>query len=361
MSGVRTAQGIDGLRHEAVLASEVVAGAVADARWARTEILLGRVADLPSPAAGEPTVPVDDVGNPFLFDPARPDEWDPRAAEVLDKIAEIGPKDPAARWRLRRENTARPTWRELIAAANARAFATARAIALRGEPDLLVVGKGDGMEHAERGALIRDCLASGRKVLVIDALDGVEQYMAVFGEAFWCASAMAIHDPDRVAAAVASGMVTTVADGDRVLISIDNAPWMPSEELGHLPEQVPSIVLPLTKSEYRAELSSLLMPSRDATIYGFSGNPFILNAILLGGASAGLQRSCRPWDAVIAPVAAAAGCWVARLDTQEHLDAEQVQSLLIESLINGEKVPALVLAKHEVAAKQLIRELGSTA
>ena len=84
----------------------------------------------------------------------------------------------------------------------------------------------------------------------------------------------------------------------------------------------------------------------------------MLNGVVLGGTGAGFQPPCSALDACVAPVAAAAGRTVARADKpQEPLSTEQLHSLLLNALVKGERLPGLVIARHEVAARQLARKV----
>jgi len=82
-----------------------------------------------------------------------------------------------------------------------------------------------------------------------------------------------------------------------------------------------------------------------------------LNAFVLGGFGAGFQPSCYPWDACAVPVAAAAGRTVARVDTQDVLETEEIEKLLLDNICRAERLPGLVIARHEVAARRLVRKV----
>ena len=100
----------------------------------------------------------------------------------------------------------------------------------------------------------------------------------------------------------------------------------------------------------------LAPPEMDAFNW-LSGNAMILNAFVLGGFGAGFLPSCYPWDAYAVPVAAAAGRTVARVDTQACMDTGELEQLLLERIFRAERLPGLVIARHEVAAKRLVRRV----
>jgi len=48
---------------------------------------------------------------------------------------------------------------------------------------------------------------------------------------------------------------------------------------------------------------------------------------------------------------------VARVDTQACLDTGELEQLLLERIFGAERLPGLVIARHEVAAKRLVRRV----
>jgi hypothetical protein len=324
-----------------------VSGSFAEAKIIQTEILLGDLEALPLDAQPEATPSIDDMPNPFIRDPDLADRY----------LRELGPKDRVEHLMLHQRNTRRPRWDDYVSYANARAHKAAQASAIDCVPRVAIFGKSDGLSHKERGRTIEDCLRAKRPFVVVDAISGVGNFLAVHGDALWASTAIAVLDLEDIASAVASGPATAVTSRGRGMLSLGANPWIPITEISHTPELITSCIVPLGRASHRLSFLQLLAAPELDSIYGLSGNAMILNGVVLGGTGAAFQPPCYAWDACVAPIASAAGRTVARIDTQEFLGTDQLHSQLLSSAVNGERLPGLVIARHEVAARQLVRRV----
>jgi hypothetical protein len=335
----------DDLSPEAQLAAVTVSSALEETKTMQMELLCGRLDDLPTAAPPGQEAWVDDLPNPFGG------EWDPDEC-----LRGLGPADRVEHLALHRRNTRRLSGESYLSRANSRSFEAAREAALNHWPDLAVFGRSDGLSHRDRGQAIADCLQTGKPFVVIEGISGVDDFFAVHGDSHWASAAIAASGRRHIATAVASGRAIAVASRDRGFLSLDASPWSPINEAVRTPELSRSRVVPLSKeiTERLWFLQHLSVLELDS-IYGPSGNAMILNGVVLGGIGAGFLPSGHAWNACVAPVAAAAGRTVARVDTQKRLNTGQLHNLLLRSLLRGERLPELIIARHEVAARQLVR------
>jgi hypothetical protein len=332
----------DDLSPAAQLAAATVSSALKEARAIQAEILRGELDDLPAAAPLQEEPWIDDLPN--LLGDRDPDQClrFPRKGHV-DHLT------------LYQWNTGRLSWDNYVNHANSRAFEAAYEAAIHHCPGLAIFGTSDGLSHPERGREIKSCLKANKPLVVVEAISGKDDFLAVHGDTLWASAAMAVYGRGHVATAVASGRAVAVTSWDHGFLSLEASPWSPIGKLAHTPELIRSRVVPLGRgiTEPLWFLQLLRMLELDS-IYGPSGNAMILNGVVLGGTGAGLLPPGYAWNACVAPIAAAAGRTVARVDTQERLSTEQLHSLLLHSLLKGERLPGLVIARHELAARQFV-------
>ena len=262
---------------------------------------------------------------------------------------------------LHQRNTRRPRWEDHVRCAKARAFDAAREAA-RAEArrqhlhDPVVSGPADRRDLADRAKALAECLGGPTPFVLVNPISGPDCFLAVHGDALWASAAIAAVSPEDTATAVASGPAVAVTSRGRGLICLGRGPWIPITETSQTPELIrsnmilPGGVVPVPSFQFVAP------PEMDALNW-LSGNAMILNALVLGGIGAVFQPSCYPWDACAVPTAAAAGRTVARVDTQECLDPAESERLLLETVLRAERLPGLVIARHEVAARRLVRKV----
>lgn len=337
----------DDLSPAARLAAVAVSGAFAEAKAVKTELLYG-VQDVPpaDPQPGEAT-PVDDVHNPFTAKPDLADRY----------LRQLGPADRVEHLLLHQRNTRRPRWESYVGHATARAFDAARTeVRRQADPDAVVLSRADRRDRHDQGRTIAEYLRRQRPFVLVSSISGADCYLAVHGETLWASAAIAAASPDDTATAVASGQAVAVTSYGRGLISLGGGPWIPIAETSQNPELIRSnLILPGGLASVPS-FQFVAPPELDAFTW-LSGNAMILNAFVLGGFGAGFLRSCHTWDAYAVPIAAAAGRTVARVDTQECLDTEALEELLLDRIVRAERLPGLVIARHEVAAKRLVHRV----
>lgn len=343
--------GDDDLSPAALLAAATVSGAFAEARAIKTELLYGAQDVLTADTTPEEATLVDEMFNPFAGDPERADTF----------LRRLGPKDRVEHVILHQRNVRRPRWEDHVRYANARAFDAAREAAQAEArrqrlPDPVVCGPAGRRNLADRAEVLAECLRGPTPFVLVNPISGADCFLTVHGDALWASAAFAAVSPEDTATAVASGPAVTVTSRGRGLISLGRGPWIPITETSQTPELItsnlilPGGVVPVPSFQFLAP------PEMDALNW-LSGNAMILNALVLGGIGAVFQPSCYPWDACAVPAAAAAGRTVARVDTQECLDPAESEQLLLATILRAERLPGLVIARHEVAARRLVRKV----
>ena len=337
----------DGLSLAARLAAAAVSGASAEAKAIKTEFLYG-VQDVlvPDTNPGAAT-PVDDVPNPFAEDPELADRF----------LRRLGPKDRVESLILHLRNGRRPRWEDCVRSANARAFEAAETeVCGQGVPGTIIFPKADRRERPDQGRAIAGCLQSRTPFVLVNPISGPDCYLAVHGDTLWASGAIAAVGPEDTATAVASGSVVAVTSMGRGLISLSGSQWISITATSQNPELIRSnLILPGGIASVPS--FQLVGPPEMEAFNWLTGNAMILNAFVLGGFGAGFLPSCSPWDACAVPVAAAAGRTVARVDTQACLGTGELEQLLLEQICRAERLPGLVIARHEVAAKRLVRRV----
>lgn len=335
----------DELSPAARLAATAASSAVNEARIVQAEILRDEIDDLPAIAPFEEEPWVDDL--PDLLDGRDPDH-----------CLRFPHQNDAEHLELYQLNTGRLGWDDYLDYAKGKAFGAAYAAAIQHCPGAMVFGTSDGLSHPERGRQIKACMKTGTPLVVVEAISGANEFLAVHGDTLWASAAIAVYGHGHVASAVASGRAVAVTSWDLGFLALEATSWSPIGNLAHMPELIRSRMVPLGRDIsdplWLLQLLRMLEPD---SIYGPSGNAMILNGIVLGGTGAAFLPPGYAWHACAAPIAAAAGRTVARVDTEEHLTTKQLHTLLLRSLLKGERLPGLVIARHELAARQLVRGL----
>jgi hypothetical protein len=341
----------DDLSAAALLAAATVSGAFAEARAIKTELLRGAQDVLPSGPQPEEATPVDEMPNPFAENPELADRY----------LRRLGPRDRVEHVVLHQRNTRRPRWENHVRYVNARALDAAREAARaevrrQGLPEPIVLGPPDRRNLEDQAEALAECLRGRTPFVLANPISGPDCFLAVYGDTLWAAAAFAVVSPEDTATAVASGPALAVTSRGRGLVSFGDSQWIPITRTSQTPELIRSnLILPGGAASVPS-FPLAIAPEMDAFNW-LSGNAMILNALVLGGIGAGFQPSCYPWDACAVPVAAAAGRTVARVDTQECLGTEELEQLLLDTMLRAERLPGLVIARHEVAAKRLVRKL----
>jgi hypothetical protein len=343
--------GEDDLSPAALLAVATVSGAFAEARAIQTEFLYGAPDVVPAYAQPQEATPVDNMHNPFAKNPELADRY----------LRRLGPKDHVEHLILHQRNTRRPRWENYVSYAKARAFEAARKAAREEAdrqrlPGVTIFGKVDRRNLQDQGQAIAACRRGRTPFVLVDPISGPDSFLAVHGDTLWASAAIAAFSLEDIATAVISGPAIAVTSRSCGLISLNASQWIPITETSHTPELMGSNLILPGGAAPRPSFQLVTPPEMDAFNW-LSGNAMILNAVVLGGIGAGFQPSCYPWDACVVPVAAAAGRTVARVDTQECLNAEQLHGLLLDTLSQAERLPGMVIARHEVAAKRLVRKV----
>ncbi len=323
---------------EAVVAAKLTSAARAEARLIRADLRRQPLRDL-APDPAEVSIPVDLKPNPFTS-PAMADRYlrDIPSADDVIRLPVSGPGS--------REQHARY--------ATARAFRIVRQAADDTLPGLVVFGQGDEFGHRNRGRMVRACLREKRPVAVIKPLDDMTRFLSFDGEDSYASVAFVACGLQHVAVSVAAGPTVAVGNHHVARVQRDSSTWIRISDLSDLPVLHGSIAAPIgTPTGDEVE---------SASFFPESGNPTLLNGVLLGGVEAAYQPDCRPCDVAVSYIAAAAGRTVVRASgsprsPKRPLAAADVLDILIKALLDGDKVPGLVVARGELAAHRLINHL----
>jgi hypothetical protein len=331
---------------EARVAALMTAAGLAEARLVRADLRRFPLHEL-DPDPGEACVPVDDKPNPF------------NAAPMADRYLR-GLR--SSRDVVHLDIPGEGSWEQHVGYITARTFRVMSQAGADALPGLAVFGKGDGLDDGRRAEKINAYVREKRSFAAIDPIDPIHSFLAIDGEDRYASVAIVARSLQHVAIAVATGPTIAVGTHHTALVRHDSGDWMPACDLPAMP------VLPASVSAQISapDRSGIPWPPRSraahtGTIFPESGNPILLNGLVLGGLEAGYQPDCRPWDCAAMYIAAAAGRTVVRAATGKLLTQQQVQSLLIHALLKGEKVPGLIAARHELAAHRLrafLRQCG---
>jgi hypothetical protein len=321
---------LDGPCGEADLAALLASGGLAEVRKIRADLLRHPLGEL-VPEPGEGGVAVDDKPNPF---------GNPMAADAY--LRDAGPASPVVPLVIPPPDP----WQQHAAYTTARAFRVAGQLGTAACPRLVVLGRGDGLGPAERARTVDACLRGRRPCAVIQPVDGITRFLAVDSEDRCASVAIVAFSFQHVAVAVATGSAVAVGTHHAALIRRGGGPWILARDLPVRPVLASSVAAPAA------------IPGPGGRLFPEWGNQILLNGVLLGGVEAAYQPQCWPCDGAASYIAAAAGRTVARAVTGRCLShPHEVQALLISALRRGGRIPGLVVARHELAARRLLKQL----
>jgi len=320
---------------EAGLAALMTAEGLAEARLVRADLRHLPLAELdPDPAEAGPDV--DDKLNPFTTPPMA-DRY-LRGVTSQDDVAHLAIRGP-------------DPWEQHVSYIAARTFRVVRQAGARALPALAVFGKGDGMKDAERAEGIRACLRAKQPFAVIDPLDSIDSFLAIDGEDRYASVAIVALNLQHVAIAVATGQTIAVGTHQTALLRLDGK-WAPISEQMRMPVLRASVYAPLCGQDRGSRALQIGKSLAE------SDNPILLRGLVLGGLEAGYQPDCAPWEAAAMYIAAASGCVVLEASSGKPLaHPHEVQTLLMNALLDGDKVPGLIAARHKLAARRCLADL----
>jgi hypothetical protein len=312
---------------------------------------LGGAALGPPPGWLGPAAGVDEVPDSFRTAPFTAErylaDWHRRT---------LGPADSAENLAVRHRNSQRPTWEACVKNAETQAFAAAHEAVVSQFPDLTIfntTGRSAGLFSFE----IEDYLQAKKPFMLLSTIDRADLFLAIRGSGLWAAAAIAIFDLHDMAVAVASGQAVAVSSNDYGFLSLEGGPWFPITDVEPRPELLQSCIMPPDTSSYRVRLLGSSEMTGLEPVYGMTGAGIMLNGVVLGAISAGIQPPCHPWDACVAPIAAAAGCAVSPIDELAYLGVSELHDTMLHTLRTRELYPSLVIARHKFAARQLVRRV----
>lgn len=315
---------------EADVAALMTWEGLTEARRIRSDLRHLRLRDL-TPEPGEISVFVDDVPNPF--------KTHPMAARFLrqrEGVAELHMPLPGS-WEQHRDYAA------------ARAFRVASQAGTQALPALKVFGNGDGLSRGQRADIISESLRDRQPFALINPIDNLTTFLAVDGDDRYASVAIVVLNQRHVAVAVAAGSAVAVGTHHVAFIHRDDGCWTPAGELPDVPVLHGSIAAPISTHGRSEPQTGTLFPG---------GNPVLLSGVILGGIEAAYQPDSWPCDCAAIYIAAAAGYTIVRAVTGKTLDHPgQVQHLLINALRDSAKVPGLIAARDELAARRALTYL----
>jgi hypothetical protein len=313
----------------------MTAEGLAEARLVRADLHRSPLTELP-PDPGEASTDVDDKPNPFSV---------PMADRYLRGVS----SEHDATHLAVRPPSSREQHAGYIAA---RMFRAVWAAGVAAVPGVAVFGKGDGLTDGERADRVNACVRDKRLFAAIDPLDSIDSFLAVDGEERCASVAIVAYDLQHVAVAVASGRAAALGTQHEALLQRDGA-WEPIDERMRMPILHGSVYAPTCPQDP----SGTWWPPR-CSPDPQADNSIMLRGLVLGGLEAAYQPPCAPWEAGAMYIAASAGCVVLRVSTGKLLDHPcHVRDLLISALRKGERVPALIAARHELAAHRCLVDL----
>jgi len=316
------------------VAALMASGGLTGARDIRADLRRLPLREL-DPEPGELSIPVNDKPNPFTT-PLMADRY----------LRNIRPSGNVVQLAIR----SRSSWERHADYIASRAFRVVSQIGTDALPGLAVFGDGDGLNDRERAEMIRACLRAKRPLAAISPIDGLTRFLAIDGDDHYASVAIVARSLQHVAIAVAAGPTVAVGTHHTALIQRDGGTWMPAGDLPGGPVLHASIAAPVGTPGRGRLLTGTLFPE--------SGNPVMLNGIVLGGVEASYQPACWPCDSAAIYIAAAASRTTVRAVTGRRLThPHEVQALLINALRKGEKVPGLIAARDELAAHRLLKDL----
>lgn len=315
---------------EADVAALIAAQGVAEAAHIRDDLRHAPLRELP-PEPGEVTVDVNYKPNPF----ATPD--------LADRY--LRPSDSVVRLPVPRQSS----WEQQAGYIAARSFRILSEAGMGALQNLQVFGPGDGLSPVKRAEMVNTCLLNQRPVAIIYPIDSITRFLLMDGDERYASVAIVARSLQHVAIAVAVGHTVAVGNHHTALIRRGGDVWIPASELPYSPVLHGSIAAPIS------------IPGRGTpqaeTLYPGCSNAVLLNGIVLGGIEAAYQPDCWPSDDAGMYIAAAAGRMVMSTFTGKLLTPHQVQAHLVNAVRKGKKVPGLIAARDELAARRLLTYL----
>lgn len=209
-----------------------------------------------------------------------------------------------------------------------------------------------------RGEYLRTLIREGRKVAIVDPLDGSNQAAGMGQRSGWACCAL-VCDPDQSLPAAA----VLLGDGRGLVTAGNNGVWL-SES--HHPDK-PAIsyrltpfdrarpvfkrrhwVVPAAKEKTIEHALAMIDASRDpdhkpavAWVSPLGGNPGFAAGLLCAGAVAAVQPESYAWDQMGPYICAVAGLPTISASSPDPLQAEEIADMLVNDLMNGRKTQAL--------------------
>jgi hypothetical protein len=315
---------------EADVAALMTWQGLAEARRIRSDLRRLPLREL-APEPGEISIPVDDVPNPFKTPPMAD-----RCLRPPEGVVELSIPYPGS-------------WQHLDYA-SARAFRVVSQAGTEALPALRVFGYGDTLSHRQRADKINECLRDRHPFALIKPIDNITAFLAIDGEDRHASVAIVARNLRHVAVAVAAGSTVAVGTHHAALIRRDGGSWIPATELPAVPVLHGSIAAPIGTPGRSGPQTRTLFPE--------CGNPILLSGVILGSIEAAYQPDFWPCDGAAMYIAAAAGRTIVRAVTGRQLaHPDQVQGILVNALRKGEKVPGLIAARDELAARRALTYL----
>jgi hypothetical protein len=313
---------------EAELAALMASEGPAVAKAIRADLRDRSVWDLP-PEPGETSMAVDDKPSPFA------------TARMADRYLRFG--SPPG------HHPGPGSWQQRVDYATARAFRAVSEIGNSALPGLAVFGTGDTLSRRERARRIGECVRDRRPFAVIKPIDAMTRFLGVDGDERHASVAIVVHDLQHMAIALACGSTVALSAHHAVQVRRDGDAWVPAGELPDQPVLHGSIAAPISTPGLGGHQAGALIPE--------SGNPMLLNGVLLGAVEAAYQPDCWPCDCAGVYIATAAGRTTVRVIDGRVSHPHEVLARMISALRNGEKVPGHVVARDELAAHRLLNHL----
>lgn len=320
---------------EADMAALLVMQARAEAQLVRADLRHRPLREL-APEPAETAIPVDDMLNPFTT-PVIADRYLRRLRPSDDVVHLL----PAPR---------QTSWEQHAGYIEARTFRVVSQAGTTALPGLRVFGSGDGLSRTRRADEISACLRDRHPLAVISPIDSMTRFLAIDGEDRYASAAIVARSLHHVAVAVAAGPTTAVGTHHMALISHGDDQWIPASDLPYSPVLPGSIAAPINAPGTAEPQARTLFPG--------CGNPVLLHGIILGGIEAAYQPDFWPCDGAALYIAVAAGRATMKTQSGKRLlTPYQVQALLVNALRKGKKVPGLITARDELAARRLLTYL----
>ncbi|QIK72065.1 hypothetical protein G7070_07035 [Propioniciclava coleopterorum] len=209
-----------------------------------------------------------------------------------------------------------------------------------------------------RGEYLRKLLREGRRVAVVDPLDGSNQARAMGMRSGWATCAMVLGPQQRtIAAAVylGDGRTVVTAGDDGVWASEPAHPDRPTVayRLDPLARQHPTFArrhwtIPAAKAKTIEHAVAMIEASKNeqseppvSWVNPLAGNPGFVTSMLYAGAVAAMQPESYAWDALGPYLVAVAGLPTISAESDEMLTPEELSDMLITDLMAGRRTMTL--------------------